>query len=749
MRDTAAYKWIESLIYSRIRGIGFTQRSPIMLDVWIHYGMGQQDSETSKIRDERLDLLLVTRWGSPGVTLADELRSRLSREVFPRGGSRSWRALMAAQIAPTQSVAAAILTYRELMRIALPLSPWWHRYLLAKSQAQADKQKEDTPDEPASNEPSRYFASEAAFKPLRKALRQGLESWDSTAPRVSLRDAEEPLPTSDFIWLAKVAGGIALLQEMAPTGLVNADKRRLLAWRKACADPDRVLKAFFKLFKGVEAPTEAEPLWSVHRNRDVEVAIRESTATVKADAARKVFDIRGRGIRWGVIDTGIDSTHIAFRKRDGKGDCVPYAADRVTEGGLVSHSKKSATRIIAAYDFSHVRKLMAGLLDDLEAYRDEVFKDDPRLAALKHPEMMEKWRLALERTRDQYKEERIKDRVRATMTHEGRSIDWDVWDSLLRMPMPERELGVRRGPYDDIDRRAGGVAPNEAAAASDEGGYPTPTHEHGTHVAGIIAADWRPEDRGDDAVVEEEIGTPRRLTERTGMCPEIELYDLRVTREDGRAEEFAVLAALQFVRAINARHDHLEIHGVNLSLSLNHEVSNFACGRTPVCDECERLVGNGVIVVAAAGNNGRAMYMTSNGAVDEAYRTVSITDPGNAPSVITVGATHRAEPHAYGVSYFSSRGPTGDGRPKPDLVAPGEKVMSTVPGQGERSLDGTSMAAPHVSGAAALLLCRYPELIGKPAEVKRILCSTATDLGRDRYFQGAGLLDVLRALESF
>ena len=58
------------------------------------------------------------------------------------------------------------------------------------------------------------------------------------------------------------------------------------------------------------------------------------------------------------------------------------------------------------------------------------------------------------------------------------------------------------------------------------------------------------------------------------------------------------------------------------------------------------------------------------------------------------------------------------------------------------------MAAPHVSGAAALLMARYPELIGRPGRIKEILMSTATDLKREAYFQGAGLLDVLRALQS-
>ena len=117
--------------------------------------------------------------------------------------------------------------------------------------------------------------------------------------------------------------------------------------------------------------------------------------------------------------------------------------------------------------------------------------------------------------------------------------------------------------------------------------------------------------------------------------------------------------------------------------------------------------------------------------------------------MITVGSTHRREPHTYGVSYFSSRGPTGDGRMKPDLVAPGERILSTLPDDESGYLDGTSQAAPHVSAAAAMLMARYPELNKQPRRIKQILCESATDLGRERFFQGHGLLDVLRALQSF
>lgn len=259
-----------------------------------------------------------------------------------------------------------------------------------------------------------------------------------------------------------------------------------------------------------------------------------------------------------------------------------------------------------------------------------------------------------------------------------------------------------------------------------------PNSFHGTHVAGILGANATD-------------STARGAGD--GMCPDIKLYDFRILGPGIKDTEFAIIAALQFIRDLNERSGMMRIHGANLSLSIPHDVRNFACGRTPICDECERVVNSGVIVVAAAGNNGYQKYLTEDGSY-AGYAAFSVTDPGNADSVLTVGSTHRYWPHTYGVSFFSSRGPTGDGRLKPDLVAPGEKIRAPIPNGQWGDSDGTSMSAPHVSGAAAMLMARYSELIGQPRRVKQILCDSATDLGRDRSFQGSGMLDVLRAFQS-
>ncbi|MFG3269564.1 S8 family serine peptidase [Streptomyces luteogriseus] len=266
----------------------------------------------------------------------------------------------------------------------------------------------------------------------------------------------------------------------------------------------------------------------------------------------------------------------------------------------------------------------------------------------------------------------------------------------------------------------------ETTPSPEQPARPPPVDQHGTHIAGIIGG-WWPE------------------LDFRGICPHIRLYDFRVLDDDGGGDEFSIVTALQAIRHINEQAGRLIVAGVNISLSVPHDVASHSTGWTPVCVECDRLTRSGVVVVTAAGNAGFAGTARTVGAD---YRDISISDPGNAESVITVGSTHRSNPHRHGVSYFSSRGPTGDGRPKPDLVAPGEDIDGPIPGEGIAAMHGTSQAAAHVSGAAAMLLGRHRELLGRPERVKEILCATATDLARERHFQGHGLVDVLRAIQS-
>ena len=354
----------------------------------------------------------------------------------------------------------------------------------------------------------------------------------------------------------------------------------------------------------------------------------------------------------------------------------------------VFKDKNGKSRIKKAYDFSNIRKIVS--LDNLQT-QTEAF--DKRL-----DELLAQRKEKLPKARELPKEDAASYLQKlADDAKRERPIHWELVEQFIEID-PETP----------------------------------PKSVHGTHVAGIIGGYADPNNNNGFA---------------SGMAPDIRFYDFRVLAKTVEDTEFAIIGALQFLRYLNERNTYLSIHGANLSLSIPHDVRNFACGRTPICIECERLVEGGVVVVAAAGNLGYQRFETKDGSY-EGYTAFSITDPGNADGVITVGATHRFKPHTYGVSFFSSRGPTGDGRMKPDLVAPGERIESSLPGEQWGELDGTSMAAPHVSGAAAMLMARYDELIGEPRRIKQILCESATDLGRERSFQGHGMLDVLRAFQS-
>jgi subtilisin family serine protease len=292
----------------------------------------------------------------------------------------------------------------------------------------------------------------------------------------------------------------------------------------------------------------------------------------------------------------------------------------------------------------------------------------------------------------------------------------------------------------------------------------------GTHIAGIIGGELaasdgftirakvnRQDDSGDSKSETMDLPAIR------GMAPKCKLVSLKVLNDFGQGLASQIIRALRWVIEVNRQADQLLIHGVSLALGYPYEHKLYACGQSPLCIEVERLVKSGVVAVTAAGNNGFGTLQAVSGMQESGF-ALTIADPGNAELAITVGSTHRENPMPYGISYFSSKGPTMDGRMKPDLVAPGERIISCASGrltQGsgwDRSDNsevpiapysedtGTSAAEAHVSGVAAALLSVRRALIGRPEEVKRLLLATATDLKRWQFVQGRGLVNLHKAL---
>ena len=314
--------------------------------------------------------------------------------------------------------------------------------------------------------------------------------------------------------------------------------------------------------------------------------------------------------------------------------------------------------------------------------------------------------------------------------------------------------------------------PSDPSAPSAKPSPLTDAYGHGTHVAGIIAGQ-APMDTKVLRIAHNEPTAQdlpqwvlRTLPEGatlSGVAPKANLVSLKVLDDNGNTLSSVVIQAIDYIRTINSDGRDLQIHGINLSLGCPWPPAEYAAGQSPLCRELDLLTGTGVIAVVSAGNAGAAG--TLEGPSGDVYGQLStITDPGNAATAMTVGSVHRYRPHTYGVTFNSSKGPTLDGRNKPDVVAPGECITSAAtglmagvpplapaagdPAQLARYIEdsGTSMSAAHVSGAVAAFLSARTEYIGQPESVKKLFCDSATDLGRHEFYQGAGLIDLMRAL---
>lgn len=605
------------------------QDSPILGDVWIEYAQHP---------NEPIDLLITSHKDTTANDLAAEIFKQLR-------GTRNAAGRNDPRVAAVQNYVAARLYFDEVVRILMPMTKWWLEPRTLKERDEYLK--------PEKAEGERgYQKIEKTVDDVQALVKAWVEDADSAAIRSRRTAFERFVALCVLVLMVQrppqetERTTVGLMHSQATWNRVQARTTKAELAKTSIGELTQLVVGLLEFMKPAKNPL----VWQISLNRKASTAIAKSVPAVKADAARRVFDVDCGQISWAVVDSGIDTDHTAFNKK----------------------------KILKTYDFTYYREIV-----DLGNVDEDVRKDN--LAAIK-----------LARGNTLPPDADVKLKQIATAAVNGRPARRDLIKEFL-------DLGKEP---------------------------PEPVSEHGTHVAGIIGAV--------DDTVEPNI---------TGMCPGIGIYDFRIIGSDKEDTEFAVIAALQFIRLTNEAAGEMQIHGVNMSLSIEQDVRNYACGATPVCTEAERLVDNGVVVVAAAGNLGYQNIVLPDQRF-MSYMAFSITDPGNADRVITVGSTHHYAPFTYGVSYFSSRGPTGDGRLKPDLVAPGERIYAPVLGDDWDYLDGTSMAAPHVSGAAALLMARYPELIGKPDKIKKILCETATDLGRERNFQGHGLLDVLRALQS-
>jgi subtilisin family serine protease len=229
-------------------------------------------------------------------------------------------------------------------------------------------------------------------------------------------------------------------------------------------------------------------------------------------------------------------------------------------------------------------------------------------------------------------------------------------------------------------------------------GTPYDDHGHGTFVASCAAGKTNPK----------------------GVAPGASLMGVKVLNSSGSGSNDTIIQGIDWAVANGA-------DVINLSLG-----GAGGDGTSPVAQECNWAVSQGVIVVTSAGGSGPGCK--------------TIGTPGDATDVITVGSVD----YNNAIADFSSRGPTTDGRVKPDVVAPGVSISAADAGTScsDVTMSGTSWSAALVSGVCALVLDRNAS--ATPLQVKNILGYTALDLGnagKDNYY-GWGLVDAKDAVDN-
>jgi len=223
-------------------------------------------------------------------------------------------------------------------------------------------------------------------------------------------------------------------------------------------------------------------------------------------------------------------------------------------------------------------------------------------------------------------------------------------------------------------------------------------HGHGTHCAGIVGAN----------------GTVK------GVAPDVKFRIYKVLSDAGWGSDSWVISGVEAATDPDDDGDTSD-HSDVISMSLG----GFGHPDDSLCEACDDAQTAGVLVAVAASNEGPD------------YETLG--SPGSARKVVSVGAMFKDD----SLVSFSSIGPSPIMQIKPDVTAPGVYIYSTYRNNGYATMSGTSMATPHVAGAAALLIQSHPSWTSD--QVKQSLMGTAKETAYNAYRQGTGRIDALAA----
>ena len=400
------------------------QDSPILGDVWVQFA-----NQPGKA----IDLLITPHRTSTANDVAVAIDDRI--DVESNGDPN---------IAYLQGVVAAKLTFREVLRVIVPMTSWW--------------------DDPSNQKDLQNYTSGVTG---RERLTRSLLSIPGIAKaKGARRKSANPERSSALdryialagltLWAGGVTGG-------SPGEEPGSDQEFAIAIQTVTVD--QLAGPLLTLLDDIGRVKPVKPrVFQISLNRTANPAIARSVPSVKGDAARNLFSVNCKDIAWAVIDSGIDRTHPAF------------------------NDERNKTRIEKTFDFTQFRRIvsLSNLKEDLRARN---------LAALGKRPGGETDRALRELAED---------------AKAGRRVNWLIVEELIA------------------------VDP-----------YRAPETDHGTHVAGILGASKAAQ--GKAKLEESECAD--------GMCPDIKLYDFRVLATRGcKDTEFAIIAALQYIRYLNERH---------------------------------------------------------------------------------------------------------------------------------------------------------------------------------------------------